>query len=110
MSWKRLIRFVDDDGKETFGDPCIANENELGELLGQNNLYTVEYAGDSPVACLRMGPVVHVKALLNVITPADVPIIRCVGFNYMQHSPFALLLPLLTETEYWPLTRVPPVA
>lgn len=84
--WRRLIRFVDDHGKETFGEPCIQSDHELEQLLESNNLYAVEYKGSSPVSELTRGEKVHVKGLLNILNPSDVPIIRCIGLNYIKHS------------------------
>lgn len=45
MAWSRLIRFVDESGRTTFGDPCINNSNELKELLELEELYAVRLAG-----------------------------------------------------------------
>jgi hypothetical protein len=86
MSWKRLIRFADDSGKETFGEPLIENEQELDEKIGQNDLWAVEYQGASPVSALTKGSKVHVKRVLDLFKPTDVPIIRCIGLNYIKHS------------------------
>ncbi|KAH8660147.1 hypothetical protein BX600DRAFT_522958 [Xylariales sp. PMI_506] len=85
MSWTRLIRFVDDNGKETFGDPCIEDGQDLTQLLSENNLWAIEYSGESPVTATQKGEKVHVKALLDLLKPADVPIVRCIGLNYVKH-------------------------
>ncbi|TPX16935.1 uncharacterized protein E0L32_003497 [Thyridium curvatum] len=84
-SWNRLIRFADDNGNETFGEPCISNEGELTSLLEQGQLYAVEYKGASPVSATAKGDKIHVKKLLPILRPADVPIIRCIGLNYIKH-------------------------
>lgn len=84
--WTRLIRFVDDNGKETFGEPCIESEQELTERLSKNDLYAVEYKGETAVSASTKGEKVHVKALRNLFKPSDVPIIRCIGLNYVAHS------------------------
>ncbi len=67
MSWTRLIRFVADDGRETFGEPAIENEQQLGELLAVGKLYATEYQGQSPAASLTKGSKIHVKALLDIL-------------------------------------------
>lgn len=84
--WSRLIRFVDDSGRETFGEPIVQNEEELTTLLSNNELYATEYKGQSPVSATTKGEKVHVKALLDLLRPEDVPIIRCIGLNYIKHS------------------------
>ena len=86
MSWTRLIRFADDNGKETFGEPLIENDQQLTELLGKGELYATEYLGSSPVSSLTQGEKVHVKELRDILRPSDVPIIRCIGLNYTKHS------------------------
>lgn len=92
MSWTRLIRFVDDDDKEKFGEPCIENERELDELLSQNKLWAIELKGDSPVSIVERGDKVHVKALRDLVKPSDVPIVRCIGLNYVKHSKLLIFL------------------
>jgi hypothetical protein len=91
-SWNRLIRFVDDNGKETFGEPCVESEQELTERLSKNELYAVEYKGDTPIAATAKGDKIHVKALSNLFEPSDVPIIRCIGLNYQAHSMCTFLI------------------
>ncbi|OIW31445.1 fumarylacetoacetate hydrolase [Coniochaeta ligniaria NRRL 30616] len=85
MSWTRLIRFVDDNGKETFGEPCIETDAQLPELLSKGKLYAVEFAGDGPISALTKGSKLHVRTLLDILKPSDVPIIRCIGLNYIKH-------------------------
>jgi hypothetical protein len=85
-SWSRLIRFVDDNDNETFGEPIIKDENELFDLLNNNDLWAVEYRGQSPVYALTKLDKVHVKSLSDLLRPTDVPIIRCIGLNYLKHS------------------------
>ncbi|KAF5009241.1 hypothetical protein FDECE_4534 [Fusarium decemcellulare] len=84
-SWTRLIRFVDDNGNETFGEPIIQDDKEFSDRLAKNDLWAVEYKGQSPVSDLTKGEKVHVKAIRDLLRPADVPIIRCIGLNYIKH-------------------------
>lgn len=86
MSWTRLIRFIDDNDVEKFGEPCIENEQHLDELLSRNELYAVELKGSSPITITGRGDKVHVKALSDLVRPSDVPIVRCIGLNYVKHS------------------------
>ena len=89
-AWQRLIRFVDDNGKETFGEPLVSSESELESKLASNELYATEFKGKSPVGDLARGEKVHVKSLRGILKPSDVPIIRCIGLNYTKHSKSAL--------------------
>lgn len=90
MSWNRLIRFVDDNDVEHFGEPEIQDETELEALLEKNELWAIVYDGASPVAPLTKGDRVRVKALRPLLAPKDVPIIRCIGLNYVKHSMFSV--------------------
>ncbi|KAF6832386.1 fumarylacetoacetate hydrolase family protein [Colletotrichum plurivorum] len=85
MSWNRLIRFVDEKDVEHFGEPEIQDETQLGALLEKNELWAVVHDGASPVAPLTKGDRVRVKALRPLLAPKDVPIIRCIGLNYVKH-------------------------
>lgn len=90
QTWSRLIRFIDDNGNETFGEPLVKSETELEQLLSSQNLYATEFKGQSPTSELVKGEKVHVKAIRDILTPSDVPIIRCIGLNYIKHStPFS---------------------
>ncbi|KXH41356.1 5-carboxymethyl-2-hydroxymuconate isomerase [Colletotrichum nymphaeae SA-01] len=85
MSWNRLIRFVDDNDVEHFGEPEVHDETEITSLLDKSDLWATIYDGAGPVASLAKGQRVHVKALRPLLTPKDVPIIRCIGLNYVKH-------------------------
>jgi hypothetical protein len=85
-SWARLIRFVDDKGNETFGEPLVAGEDDFAEKLASNTLEAIEYKGSSPLSALTKGEKVNVKELRDLLQPKDVPIIRCIGLNYQAHS------------------------
>ncbi|CAI6091639.1 unnamed protein product [Clonostachys chloroleuca] len=85
QAWKRLIRFADDNGKEMFGEPCIQSDHELEQLLASGTLHAIEYKGVGPFSLSTRGEKVHVKALRNILHPSNVPIIRCIGLNYIKH-------------------------
>lgn len=85
-TWTRLIRFVDDNGNETFGEPVITDDKDFSDRLARDDLWAVEYKGQSAVSALTKGEKVHVKALRDLLRPADVPIIKCIGLNYIKHS------------------------
>ncbi|KAI2470734.1 fumarylacetoacetate hydrolase [Annulohypoxylon bovei var. microspora] len=85
MSWARLIRFVDVNGKEHYGDACIEKDIELQEKLADNDLYAFKLEGKPPFDQPTKGDRVQVKALRDILKPEEVPIIRCIGLNYIKH-------------------------
>ncbi|OAQ64956.2 fumarylacetoacetate hydrolase domain-containing protein [Pochonia chlamydosporia 170] len=84
-SWNRLIRFVKDNGAESFGEPCIETDQQLTDQLAKNELWAIALNGPSAVGPLVRGDKVHVHALRDILKPNDVPIVRCIGLNYMKH-------------------------
>jgi hypothetical protein len=85
MAWSRLIRFVDDEDNVSFGEPCIERAAELVEKLELGQLHAAELVGDNPLHSQRPGNS-FMSSAYWILTPADVPIIRCIGLNYMKHS------------------------
>ncbi|KAI9162788.1 Fumarylacetoacetate hydrolase domain-containing protein 2 [Paramyrothecium foliicola] len=85
QTWNRLIRFVDDNDNETFGEPCVESDQDLTERLARNDLWAIQLQGDSPVSSFTRGEKIHVKALKDVLRKGDVPIVRCIGLNYIKH-------------------------
>ncbi|KAJ5465313.1 5-oxopent-3-ene-1-2-5-tricarboxylate decarboxylase [Penicillium daleae] len=85
MTWSMLIRFADDANNIRFGEPKITEAKELSDLLAMGELYATEYVGDSPLLLSPGTQSFRVKELLGVLQPRDVPIIRCIGLNYMKH-------------------------
>lgn len=79
MAWSRLIRFVDESGRITFGDPCIDSSKELKELLDLQELCAVRLAGVEPFSLTRTEEKVKVQKLLGVLNAGDVPIFKCIG-------------------------------
>lgn len=87
MSFDRLIRFEDESGKVRFGEPQIDNAEELLPLLKSGKLLAQPFTGSSFFdLSLEDGNPVRVKGLLAVLRPSDVPIIKCIGLNYIAHS------------------------
>jgi 2-keto-4-pentenoate hydratase/2-oxohepta-3-ene-1,7-dioic acid hydratase in catechol pathway len=86
MAWSRLIRFVDDDNKITYGEPCFDSVSELEEKLESKDLFASELVGSDVFALSATGRQLHVQQILGPLTADDVPIIRCIGLNYMKHS------------------------
>jgi hypothetical protein len=112
MSFSRLIRFEDVGGNEHFGEPQIENADDLSRLLENGELFAHVLDGISPFNLSSQAGAVHqVKRILPVLRPADVPIIKCVGLNYIKHSesgsPFTIRLILIFQS---PRRRTEPTA
>ena len=86
MAWSRLIRFIDDNDRTVFGEPCIENASELNAKLETGDLFAKELKGDDLFNLSAPGEKIHVKKLAGVLTSEDVPIVKCIGLNYMKHS------------------------
>lgn len=86
MSWKRLIRFEDESGLPRFGEPCIDSADQLEQLLRSNDLFALELKGDDPFKLEMTDNKIRVRKLLNIIDQGDVPVVKCVGLNYMKHG------------------------
>ena len=86
MTWTRLIRFVSTDGQETFGDALLTDASDIYTKLSSNSLEAQELTGTSPFDLKPTDKKLQVKSLLPLLTPQDVPIIRCIGLNYTKHS------------------------
>lgn len=92
MAFDRLIKFVAADGRCLFGEPRIASAEELHKLLENGSLEAdvLDVVAEENVlnfdAARRTGEVVAVKELIGPLDPKHVPIIRCIGLNYIKHS------------------------
>jgi len=89
MSWERLIRFRNESGQQRFGEPIIKDADELEALLAKGELFANEFKGSGPFDLETTGQKTKVVKLLGILEPTDVPIIKCVGLNYMKHSKFS---------------------
>lgn len=90
MSFERLIRFIDGHGRQLYGEPLISSADELQEQLAKGILKArvldelegrwLDFRATDPEQC------VFVKQILGPLDAEHVPIIRCIGLNYMKHS------------------------
>lgn len=83
VPWKRLIRFVN-NGKTYLGEPVLASEVDVAKAHAQGGLKAKVIEGlvfDGKVTDEELA----VDELLGPLTAADVPLIKCVGLNYMKH-------------------------
>lgn len=87
VAWNRLIRFVATDGKIYYGEPLVPEGEDVGKAARKGKaLEAKKLAGDifSSEATLT-NEVVGVQKLLGPLDRSQVPLIRCVGLNYMKH-------------------------
>jgi len=85
MTWQRLIRFEDDTGTKRFGEPLIEKAEDLETLVEKGELFAEEFEGPGPFELTTRGSKRAVKKILGLLTPEDVPIVKCIGLNYMKH-------------------------
>ncbi|KAK5271633.1 hypothetical protein LTR96_003458 [Exophiala xenobiotica] len=85
MAWKRLIRFKTLEGEVHFGDPIIDAAEELTEKLWSRTLEADILQGADIPNLRPTGSKARVAELIGPLTPAEVPIVKCIGLNYMKH-------------------------
>jgi hypothetical protein len=86
MAWQRLIKFKDPQGEVHYGEPIIKDADELAEKLASKTLEAKVLQGDSLPDLQPTGDTSAVAELLGPLTPEDVPIVKCIGLNYIKHS------------------------
>jgi hypothetical protein len=90
-NWDRLIRFIATDGRELRGQPILPSPDfDVGTTSESTGLkaHVIAVArGDifSPETKVT-DEEVTVKTLLGPVTQEEVPIIRCIGLNFIKHS------------------------
>lgn len=98
-NWDRLIRFIATDGRELRGQPILPSPDfDVGsttEATGlKANVISVSngdiFSADTKVTDEE----VTVKKLLGPVTTDEVPIIRCIGLNFIKHSKSQPLNPI----------------
>ncbi|CBX99410.1 hypothetical protein IAQ61_000488 [Plenodomus lingam] len=89
-TWDRLIRFIATDGRELRGQPILPSPDfDVGSTTEQTGL-------TAKVISLKNGDIFSeetkvtdeiatVKKLLGPVTVDEVPIIRCIGLNFIKH-------------------------
>jgi hypothetical protein len=95
-NWDRLIRFISTDGRELRGEPILPSADfDVGTTTEETGLTAkvIDVAnGDIFAAETKVtDEVVTVKKLLGPVTTDEVPIIRCIGLNFIKHSKFPSL-------------------
>lgn len=86
--WERLIRFEDQAGTEQIGEPIIRGDDvsSLDELVAGGKLEAKCMIGSNIFALSASTNVAKVKNILALLSPSQVPLVKCVGLNYMEHS------------------------
>ncbi|TVY71368.1 Fumarylacetoacetate hydrolase domain-containing protein 2-like protein [Lachnellula suecica] len=107
--WKRIVRFIAEDGQEYCGEPSDA-ELDVGLAMAENKSVLVKVlAGNSPLDLNTAftGEEKTAKKILSPLTPSEVGTIRCVGLNYTDHAAeMKLTLPKHPEIFFKPNTCV----
>jgi hypothetical protein len=90
-SWKRLIRFESRDGKILRGEPILPSPDfDVGKTTEETGLKAkvIDVANDDifDPATKVTDQEATVKRLLGPVTTDEVPIIRCIGLNFIKHS------------------------
>jgi hypothetical protein len=93
-NWDRLIRFIATDGRELRGQPILPSPDfDVGTTTAETGLKAkvISMANHDifdPATKVTDEEVV-VKELLGPVTIDEVPIIRCIGLNFIKHSKFS---------------------
>jgi len=94
VAWTRAIRFVATDGRNLRGEPILpATGFDVGTASAENGelqakIIVGDDLYDSTGATYVSDEVATVKKLLGPLGAAEVPILRCVGLNYIKHSEY----------------------
>lgn len=95
MSWTHLIRF-ESEGKVHYGDAILPDDTDstdIAQIAEKGKLKAAVIEGDVLSDAYKITEqILDVTKLLSPLTRAQVPIIRCIGLNYMKHSTPLLVL------------------
>ena len=89
MSWTHLIRFENNE-KVYYGDaifPEGTDPTDIAKIAGDGHLKATVVEGDVLADTHKVtSQILEVTKLLSPLTRAQVPMIRCIGLNYIKHS------------------------
>jgi hypothetical protein len=90
-NWDRLIRFIATDGRQLRGEPILPSPDfDVGTTTETTGLKAkvIQVANHDVFdpATKVTDEEVTVKKLLGPVTTEEVPIIRCIGLNFIKHS------------------------
>ncbi|CAG8563687.1 5288_t:CDS:2 [Paraglomus occultum] len=83
QGWKRLIRFIGEDGSIHQGEP-ILSENNLKSIDGLKAKLIEGNIFDNTAKVTDN--IVPIRKLLSPLSASQVPLIRCIGLNYKKHA------------------------
>ncbi|KAF1838764.1 fumarylacetoacetate hydrolase family protein-like protein [Decorospora gaudefroyi] len=89
-NWDRLIRFIATDGRELRGQPILPSPDfDVGTTTEETGLkaHVIDVKNNDifDPATKVTDEQVTVKKLLGPVTTDEVPIIRCIGLNFIKH-------------------------
>ncbi|KAK3402697.1 hypothetical protein B0T20DRAFT_342492 [Sordaria brevicollis] len=84
-TFERIIRFQDEDGQSRYGEPAVSSVDELDQAVSQGSLKATVWEGSNIFSLTPTTQAANVKKLLPLLTADDVPIVKCVGLNYIKH-------------------------
>ena len=89
--WSRLIRFESTDGRLLRGEPILPSlDFDVGSTIEATKLQAKVIEGqdiyDTTGKTKVTDEIVTVKKLLGPLAQEDVPIVRCIGLNFLKHS------------------------
>jgi hypothetical protein len=90
-NWDRLIRFIATDGRELRGEPILPHPDfDVGTTVAEGGLQAKVIAvANNDIfdpATKVTEEEVTIEKLLGPVTQEEVPIIRCIGLNFIKHS------------------------
>ena len=92
LPWERLIRFVGEDEATHYGEPIIPDQADIDAMLAAGRLQAKLIKGHIfDEEGIVTDTVVSVAKLLSPLACDDVPIMRCVGLNYIDHGTTEIL-------------------
>ncbi len=86
LAWERLIRFVGEDGQVYLGEPLLDDDSSVNQQAADGELRAKVLEGDLFDENAKLAKEIKVVKLLSPLTSTEVPIVRCVGLNYVEHG------------------------
>ncbi|OCK85210.1 hypothetical protein K432DRAFT_377914 [Lepidopterella palustris CBS 459.81] len=89
-AWTRLIRFISTDNRILRGEPILPSPGfDIGQTTEASKLHAKVIQGediyDETGKTLVTDEIAVVKKLLGPLAREDVPIVRCIGLNFLKH-------------------------
>ena len=87
VHWKRLVRYIAEDGIVRLGEPKVGTDSfDILKLAREGNLTVEILQGSSVLSAKPTGGEEKVESLLAPLAVKEVPFVRCIGLNYKTHS------------------------